>query len=187
MDSLQLALLCRDLADNKKAENILVLDVRKLSSITDYFVLASGSTEPHLRAIVSEITDRLRKEHEVRARAVEGCSSTTDIPPNTFFAAAVSGTGCNVCALPTGTLTGATCGPTTCLEGCLANGTLNNDFFGCGTLGTPLTTDCDGLDRASGNNCTALTTTWQCNGETMESRTVTKSGAANGGVLCCRE
>ena len=123
----------------------------------------------------------------MRARAVEGCSSTTDIPPNTFFAAAVSGTGCNVCALPTGTLTGATCGPTTCLEGCLANGTLNNDFFGCGTLGTPLTTDCDGLDRASGNNCTALTTTWQCNGETMESRTVTKSGAANGGVLCCRE
>ncbi len=72
MDSRKLALLCRDLADNKKAENILVLDVRKLSSITDYFVLASGSTEPHLRAIVSEITDRLRKEHELRPHAVEG-------------------------------------------------------------------------------------------------------------------
>ena len=72
MDSRKLALLCRDLADNKKAENILVLDVRKLSSITDYFVLASGSTEPHLRAIVSEITDRLRKEQELRPHAVEG-------------------------------------------------------------------------------------------------------------------
>ena len=38
MDSKTLALLCRDLADNKKAENILVLDVSKVSSVTDFFV-----------------------------------------------------------------------------------------------------------------------------------------------------
>ncbi len=40
MDSKKLAQLCRDFADNKKAENITVLDVRKLSSVTDYFVIA---------------------------------------------------------------------------------------------------------------------------------------------------
>ena len=51
MDSKKLALLCRELADNKKAEDILVLDVRKLSSVTDYFVIASGTSQPHLRAI----------------------------------------------------------------------------------------------------------------------------------------
>ena len=72
MDSKKLALLCRDCADNKKAENIVVLDVRKLSSVTDYFVIASGSSEPHLRAIVTEITDRLRDEKELRANRVEG-------------------------------------------------------------------------------------------------------------------
>jgi ribosome-associated protein len=72
MDSKQLAQLCREFADNKKAENILILDVRDLSSVTDYFVIASGTSEPHLRAIVDEITDQLREEHDVRPRAVDG-------------------------------------------------------------------------------------------------------------------
>ena len=64
MDSKKLAQLCRDFADNKKAENITVLDVRKLSSVTDFFVIASGTSQPHLRAIVEEITSRLRDEHD---------------------------------------------------------------------------------------------------------------------------
>ena len=72
MDSRKLALLCRELADNKKAEDIVILDVRELSSVTDYFVIASGSSEPHLRAIVDEITDRLREDEDVRPRAVDG-------------------------------------------------------------------------------------------------------------------
>jgi ribosome-associated protein len=72
MDSKKLAALCRELADNKKAENIVVLDVKELSSITDYFVIASGSSEPHLRAISDEIVDKLRDEHDLRPRAVDG-------------------------------------------------------------------------------------------------------------------
>jgi ribosome-associated protein len=72
MDSKKLALLCRKLAENKKAENIVILDVRKLSSVTDYFVIASGSSEPHLRAIVSELTGRLWDDYKVRPRRVEG-------------------------------------------------------------------------------------------------------------------
>jgi len=72
MDAKKLALLCREFADNKKAEDILVLDVRKLSSVTDYFVIATGTSEPHLRAITDEITDRLRAEHGIRPRAVDG-------------------------------------------------------------------------------------------------------------------
>jgi ribosome-associated protein len=72
MDSRKLALLCRKLADNKKAENIVILDVRAISSVTDYFVLASGTSEPHLRAIVDEITDRLRQDSDLRPKAVDG-------------------------------------------------------------------------------------------------------------------
>jgi len=72
MDSKKLAQLCREFADNKKADNIIVLDVHDLSSVTDYFVIASGTSEPHLRAIVDEITDRLREEHGERPRAVDG-------------------------------------------------------------------------------------------------------------------
>jgi ribosome-associated protein len=72
MESKKLALLCRELADNKKAENIVVLDVREISSITDYFVIASGNNEPHLRAISDEILDKLRDEHHLRPRAIDG-------------------------------------------------------------------------------------------------------------------
>lgn len=72
MDSRKLALLCRELADNKKAEDIVILDLRELSSVTDYFVIASGTSEPHLRAIVDEITDKLRDEHGLRPRAIDG-------------------------------------------------------------------------------------------------------------------
>jgi ribosome-associated protein len=72
MDSRKLALLCREFADNKKAEDIVVLDVRKISSVTDYFVIASGTSEPHLRAIVEEITGKLRDEDGLRPRAVDG-------------------------------------------------------------------------------------------------------------------
>jgi ribosome-associated protein len=72
MDSRKLALLCRAFADNKKAEDIVILDVRELSSVTDYFVIASGTSEPHLRAIVDEITDKLREDQHVRPRAIDG-------------------------------------------------------------------------------------------------------------------
>ena len=77
MDSKKLAQLCRDFADNKKAENIVILDVRDLSSVTDYFVIASGTSEPHLRAIFNEITDRIFEEHGVHPRAVEGGARAT--------------------------------------------------------------------------------------------------------------
>jgi ribosome-associated protein len=72
MDSKKLALLCRKLAENKKAEQAVILDVRQISSVTDYFVIVSGASEPHLRAIADEITEKLRDEHHVRARAVDG-------------------------------------------------------------------------------------------------------------------
>jgi ribosome-associated protein len=76
MESKKLAQLCRDLAENKKAENVVVLDVRKISSITDYFVIASGGAEPHLRAIMNEMIDRLREEHGVTPRAIDGDLNT---------------------------------------------------------------------------------------------------------------
>lgn len=72
MDAKKLALECRELADNRKAEDIVVLDVAEISSIADYFVIASGTSEPHLRAISDEITEKLREQHDLRPRAVDG-------------------------------------------------------------------------------------------------------------------
>ena len=77
MESKKLALLCRELADNKKAEDILVLDVRKQSSVTDYFVIATGTSHPHLRAIVEDISSKLRDDHDLRPSRTEGTTSGT--------------------------------------------------------------------------------------------------------------
>jgi len=76
MDSRKLALLCRELADNKKAEHITILDVREISSVTDYFVIASGTSQPHLRAIVDEIQDKVREDHGLKPVAVDGTLQT---------------------------------------------------------------------------------------------------------------
>jgi hypothetical protein len=117
-----------------------------------------------------------------------GCAATMDYPAGTFFAASVSGTGCNICALRSGTLTGPMCTSASCTANCRESGDLNNDFFGCGVIGTMITpSGCDGLNRASGNDCSALAAPWTCSGGVMESRTVTKPGSNAGGVLCCRD
>ena len=77
MDSRKLALLCRDLADNKKAEDIVILDLRKLSSITDYFVICTGTSEPHLRAIVGEIREHLHDDLQINPRGTDGGVNTS--------------------------------------------------------------------------------------------------------------
>jgi ribosome-associated protein len=76
MDSKKLAQLCWEYADNKKAEDIVILDVRELSSVADYFVICSGTSEPHLRAISDEITTRLREKQHLRPRAIDGTLQT---------------------------------------------------------------------------------------------------------------
>jgi len=45
--------------DDKKAEDLQVLDVRAQSSITDFLVLATGTSEPHLRALRIELEKAL--------------------------------------------------------------------------------------------------------------------------------
>ena len=79
MDSKKLALLCRKLAENKKAENAVILDVRKLSSVTDYFVIVSGGNEPHLRAITNEVIDQLRQQHHLQPRTEGGASAAWQV------------------------------------------------------------------------------------------------------------
>lgn len=42
---------CYQALDEKKAENIVILDVRGQSTITDFMIIASGNSDPHLRAL----------------------------------------------------------------------------------------------------------------------------------------
>jgi ribosome-associated protein len=57
--AMKLVQLCCHALDAKKAEDLQVLDVRAQSSITDYLVLATGTSEPHLRALRVELEKAL--------------------------------------------------------------------------------------------------------------------------------
>ena len=70
--SLQMLKLVARVLDDKKAEDLQVLDVRAQSSITDYLVLATGTSEPHLRALRME----LEKAFDSAKVAVIGVEST---------------------------------------------------------------------------------------------------------------
>src|ERR1700677_2347517 len=64
--SQQLGKLCAKYAAEKKAEDIVALDLREISSFTDFFVICSGTSEPHIKAIASEIQAGLKKDHDVK-------------------------------------------------------------------------------------------------------------------------
>ena len=64
-----LKLLTLALAE-KKAEDLRILDVSKESSITDYLVLATGNSEPHLRALRIEL-ERVLDEQKARIIGVD--------------------------------------------------------------------------------------------------------------------
>jgi len=56
--------------DEKKAEQIRVIELGPLSSVADYFVLATGNSEPHLRSLRIEL-DRALEEAGSRVRGIE--------------------------------------------------------------------------------------------------------------------
>lgn len=61
-DSETIALAAARAASDKKAENIRILDLRKISSFADFFVICTGTSDPHLKAISSEIREKLRDD-----------------------------------------------------------------------------------------------------------------------------
>ena len=67
----QLALLAAETCDEKKAKEIVVLDVRKITTISDYFIVCSTSNERQARAIAESMRMKL-KEMGRREMGVEG-------------------------------------------------------------------------------------------------------------------
>jgi ribosome-associated protein len=63
------------LARDKNANNICILDLRKLSPVTDYFVVCTAEAEVHVKAVTDHITGKL-KEKGISVRHVEGRGNT---------------------------------------------------------------------------------------------------------------
>jgi len=60
-----------ELARELKARDVVALDLRGISSATDFFLLASGRSDVQVRAIAEHVVDELKKE-DVRPAHVEG-------------------------------------------------------------------------------------------------------------------
>ncbi len=66
-----LALHIAKIADDFKAEEIRVLDLRGLTSFTDFYVICSGRSDRQVQAIADEIVTRLKKQ-DIRPVGMEG-------------------------------------------------------------------------------------------------------------------
>ena len=70
-DILSLARACAQIADDKKGEDTVILDLRKLTYITDYFVITTAGNPRQISAIASAIAGAM-KESGVRALGIQG-------------------------------------------------------------------------------------------------------------------
>lgn len=70
--SLQLALAAAQTALENRAEDVVVLDMRKLSQLFDYFVICTGRSRRQLHAISEEIDHRLEEDLNDRRLGIEG-------------------------------------------------------------------------------------------------------------------
>jgi ribosome-associated protein len=61
-------------ASDKKALDLVVLDLRPVATFTDYFLITSGTNVRQVQAIADEITERLKREG-TRAERIEGYST----------------------------------------------------------------------------------------------------------------
>ena len=71
-DGLDLARECVSAAADKKAHDPIILDLRKISSITDYLVICSGQSEPQLKAIANGVEQALKESLGRHPLAVDG-------------------------------------------------------------------------------------------------------------------
>lgn len=62
-------------AGEKKAHDLVVLDLREVASFTDYFVIASGTNVRQVQAVADEVQEQLRRRLGVKPARVEGYNS----------------------------------------------------------------------------------------------------------------
>ncbi|TRO79352.1 ribosome silencing factor [Trichloromonas acetexigens] len=72
MQSPDRAILCAAYALEKKAYNVRLLEVKGLSSLTDYLLIASGRSDRQVQAIAEGVRLGLKQDHATAPLAVEG-------------------------------------------------------------------------------------------------------------------
>lgn len=74
MESFEIAKNAAQLLDEKKAEHINVIKIDDISSLADYFVIATGRGSTHVRSLADELEEKLKQQGVEPAR-IEGYRS----------------------------------------------------------------------------------------------------------------
>lgn len=64
-------LICKILSD-KKASNIVYIDVENKTSLCDYFIIAGGRSKTQVKSLAENLEEKLKKEYDLIPRRVEG-------------------------------------------------------------------------------------------------------------------
>ncbi len=72
----KLVKFCEEIAYDRKGENIIRLDLREFSAISDYFVLCTATSEPHIRAIAERIQRDALEKLGIKPLHVDGSAAS---------------------------------------------------------------------------------------------------------------
>lgn len=75
-DSLTIAKTCAKYANEIQAEDIVILDLRGISTLADYFVICTATSVPHLKAVSRDIRNKTEEELGEKPRSAEGEASS---------------------------------------------------------------------------------------------------------------
>ncbi|AKO94212.1 MULTISPECIES: ribosome silencing factor [Priestia] len=71
MKELELLSLVAKAADDKRAEDVIALDMKGISLVADYFMICHGNSDRQVQAIAREIKEQAN-EHEIEVKRLEG-------------------------------------------------------------------------------------------------------------------
>ncbi|MBU0650403.1 ribosome silencing factor [bacterium] len=74
--SLDFALFCKSIADEKKAEDIVILELPESLALADYFLIMSGTNKRHVKSLADEIAFKAKQEFKRNVK-IEGYESST--------------------------------------------------------------------------------------------------------------
>lgn len=77
IDFLELAKQAQKIAEDKKGENVMIIDVKGKTAIANYFVIITATSTPQINAISNEIEKTLKYDFDVPPVRREGRSSPT--------------------------------------------------------------------------------------------------------------
>ncbi len=72
LEPIELARVIVDLASDKKGENVVLMDMRQVSPVTDFFVVVSGGSDRQLKAIIDHIGQETKEKLSISPWRVEG-------------------------------------------------------------------------------------------------------------------